>query len=265
MGYQIRLENFEGPFDLLFHLIDKNEVDIYDIPIAQIAEQYVAYIATLQDLDLEVASEFLVMAANLLAIKARTLLPKAPKMDNVEQEELFDPRDELVERLLEYKKFKQVAEHLKAREAQQERIYIRPNEEDMFSHFFQEENPLEGLQVFDLIDALQKVLQRAEVEPDQMPKMAREEFSIRDKMREINRRLVFATEGIPFSDLFMRKNVTRVEIVVTFLALLELIKLRKVKVQQKTSFDEIIVYKRQEVGEDESSGESADKPTGGPS
>ncbi|HWI55555.1 MAG TPA: segregation/condensation protein A, partial [Desulfobacteria bacterium] len=112
MAYQIKLQVFEGPFDLLFHLIEKNEVDIYDIPIAKITEQYVEYIKNMQMLDLEVASEFLVMASTLLSIKARMLLPKPPKEDPELDEEDADPRDLLVEKLLEYKKFKVMAEFL---------------------------------------------------------------------------------------------------------------------------------------------------------
>lgn len=143
MAYQIKLEVFEGPFDLLFHLLEKNEVDIYDIPIAKITEQYLGYITAIQILDLEVASEFLVMAANLLAIKARMLLPKPPVEDEEALEE-YDPRDELVEKLLEYKKFKVMADFFQEKETLMNRVYTRQNEEEMFYHLFREENPLRG-------------------------------------------------------------------------------------------------------------------------
>lgn len=244
MAYQIKLEVFEGPFDLLFHLIDKNEVDIYDIPIAKITDQYLEYISQMQILDLDVASEFLVMAANLLAIKARMLLPKPPKED-IEEELGTDPRDELVERLLEYRKFKQVAELLKEREKIQGRVFTRFNDEEMFSSLFSKENPLEGISMTDLITALQEVLNRVEEEavPREIP---REEYSIRDKMREIVRRLVFHPNGVAFSQLFIKKNINRVEVVVTFLALLELIKLKKVAIHQSRVFAEITVFTRRE-------------------
>ncbi|HEX3033288.1 MAG TPA: segregation/condensation protein A, partial [Bacillota bacterium] len=183
MAYQIRLEAFEGPFDLLFHLIEKNEVDIYNIPIADITEQYLDYIAQMQKLDIDIASEFLVMAATLLSIKSRMLLPKPPK-ETDEGEGGVDPRDELVERLLEYRKFKEVAEFLKEREAVQGKVFTRNNEEEMFSSLFGEVDPLDGVKLDDLIKALQQVLNR--VDEDILPaELPREEFSIRDKMREI--------------------------------------------------------------------------------
>lgn len=245
MSYQIKLPVFEGPFDLLFHLIEKNEVDIYDIPIARITEQYVEYLANMQMLDLELASEFLVMAATLLSIKARMLLPKPPVETVEEDEELgLDPRDELVERLLEYKKFKQLAEFLKDRETSQEKIYTRPNEEDMFVHLFSEENPLQGINMENLLGALQEVLERA-AEAELSGEITRDEVSMRDKMKEIMHRLIIKPKGIAFCDMF-RLMATRVEIVVTFLALLELIKLGKIRVHQSNSFGEIMIYSRLE-------------------
>lgn len=243
MSYQIKLPVFEGPFDLLFHLIEKDEVDIYDIPIAKITEQYLAYLDTMQMLDLELASEFLVMAATLLSIKARMLLPKQPVEVAEEDEDLaLDPRDELVERLLEYKKFKQVAEFLKERETCQEKIFTRPNEEVMFVHLFSEENPLEGISLDNLLGALKEVLERA-TEEELAGEITRDEVTIRDKMKEIVQRLFFQPKGIAFRDLF-RRQTTRVEVVVTFLALLELIKLGKARVHQSKNFGEIMIYSR---------------------
>lgn len=235
---------------MLFHLIDKNEVDIYDIPIAVITEQYLDYIAQMQMLDLEIASEFLVMAARLLSIKARMLLPRAPvETEERLAEEEEDPRDELVERLIEYKKFKQVAEFLKQREEEQEKVYTRPNEEEMFIHLFSEENPLEGITMEDLLAALREVLERAEQE-DSPGEIPRDEVSIRDKMTEIRRRLFFLKGSIFFKELF-KTQATRVEIIVTFLALLELIKLKKIRVMQKGIFDDIRIFSRVEGPDDE--------------
>ena len=163
MAYQIRLEGFEGPFDLLFHLIEKNEVDIYDIPIAKITEQYIEYIEAMQMFDLDVASEFLVMAANLLSIKARMLLPKPPpeEQDPDTDAEDYDPRDELVEKLLEYKKYKLAAGYLQEKETYMGKVYTRPNEPEMFAHLFREENPLQGVSMDSIMEALQEVLRRA--------------------------------------------------------------------------------------------------------
>ncbi len=243
MSYQIKIPVFEGPFDLLFHLLEKNEVDIYDIPIALITEQYVEYISQMQMLDLEVASEFLVMAARLLNIKARMLLPK-PVIQNedVNEEEEVDPRDELVEKLLEYKKFKQVADYLKVREEEQEKVYTRANEEEMFLHLFSEENPLEGITLTSLLDALKEVILRVDTE-EVTGEIARDEVSIRDKMTEIRRRLIFSTNGITFKDLFLGQ-ASKVEVIVTFLALLELIKLKRIKVSQRRVFGEIMIFGR---------------------
>jgi len=246
LSYKIVLPIFEGPFDLLFHLIDKNEVDIYDIPIAKITQQYLEYIHTMQQLDLDMASEFLVMAANLLSIKAKMLLPKPPKEENPEDEDLgIDPRDELVQRLLEYRKFKMVADHLKEKEQVQGHIYTRPNEEEMYMHLFEEENPLDGVSIFDLLDALKDVLDRVDEQVPTAKEIPREEVSIRDKMREVLRRMVFHPNGLAFRELFLR-STSRVEVVVTFLAVLELIKLRKVNIHQSRLFGDIMIYNRRE-------------------
>lgn len=243
MAYQIRLEVFEGPFDLLFHLIEKNEVDIHDIPIARITEQYLEYIGTMQMLDLEVASEFLVMASTLLSIKSRMLLPKPPVSDDDSETELYDPRDELVEKLLEYKKFKLMAEYLQEKETFMNKVYARPNDEEMFMHLFSEENPLEGISMRSLLEALQQVLDRA-VEQNLVGEIPREKVTIRDKVKEIMRRLFFQPQGIAFGDLF-RAKVSRVEIIVTFLALLELIKTGKISAYQPRAFADIMIYSRE--------------------
>jgi len=243
LAYQIKLEVFEGPFDLLFHLIEKNEVDIYDIPIAKITEQYLEYIAVMRMLDLEIASEFLVMASQLLAIKARMLLPKPPVPDEEPVEEDYDPRDELVERLLEYRKFKAIADCLQEREALMNRVYTRPNEDEMFLHLFSEENPLQGITMHTLLAALQEVLDRV-AERDLVGEIPRDEVTIKDKMREITRRLFFQSRGIVFKDLF-RPGISRVEIIVTFLALLELIRVGRVKAYQSKAFGDIMVYSRE--------------------
>ncbi len=240
MAYQIKLQAFEGPFDLLFHLIEKNEVDIYDIPIAEITEQYVEYISKMQMLDLEVASEFLVMAATLLSIKARMLLPKPPKEEVESDEEDADPRDILVEKLLEYKKFKIMAEYLQQKESFMTNVFTRPNEDDMFLHLFNEENPLEGISMHNLLDALREVLDRA-VEQNISGEIVRDEVTVKDKMKEIVRRLFFNKSGIIFRDLFS-SSANRVEIIVTFLAILELIKLGKIKAYQPRAFAELMIY-----------------------
>lgn len=244
MPYQIKLPVFEGPFDLLFHLIEKNEVDIYDIPIAKITEQYLEYITAMEMMDLEVASEFLVMAATLLSIKARMLLPKPPVITEDEDfEEEGDPRDALVEKLLEYKKFKILAEYLHEKEDTMSCVYTRENEEEMFIHLFSEENPLEGISMDSLLAALQEVLDKA-AENEVTGVISRDEVTIKDKIKEIMTRLFFHTDGMAFKDLFGSK-ITRVEVVVTFMAILELIKMGKIRAYQSKSFGELMIYSRQ--------------------
>ena len=244
MAYNLKLTMFEGPFDLLFHLLDKNEIDIYDIPIAKITEQYVEHINQMQLLDLEVTSEFLVMAAKLLSIKAKMLLPKPPKVEEDSNLEEIDPREELVLRLLEYKRYKKVSEILKNREISQGQIYTRPNEEDMFIELFKEVNPLKGVEIKDLLFALKDVLNRV-VEEDIPPEIPKEDFTLRDKMGLILRRLIFQQNGMPFKDIF-NQQTTKIEVIVTFLALLELIKLKKVLIRQSSIFGQITLYSRRE-------------------
>ncbi|WP_366922391.1 segregation/condensation protein A [Metallumcola ferriviriculae] len=249
MSYKIDIEVFQGPFDLLFHLIDKNEIDIYDIPIARITDQYLHYLQSMGQMDLEVTSEFLVMAATLLSIKAKMLLPKPPKEEE-EEDEGLDPRDQLVERLLEYKKFKLVAEYLKEREEAAGRVFTRPVDvEEMASAFVGNDNPLQDVEMADLLDALAQVLEKM---PDEEPitKVHRAEITIRDKVKEIRGRLRFNPNGIIFAELF-RPGVSRVEVVVTFLALLEIIRSGNILVRQRRNFAEIAIYSREDTDKDD--------------
>jgi len=241
MKYQIKLEVFEGPFDLLFHLIEKNEVDIYNIPIAEITHQYLDYLEEMQSLDLEIASEFLVMAATLLSIKAKMLLPKPPKV--LEEEELEeDPRDELVERLLEYKKYKIVAEFLHQQEEHQGKVFFRPNEEEFFLSMFADKNPLEGVRLEDLKAALIKILSK-NIDLVPIIEIPREEITIKKKMEEITKILESFPGGISFSDLFS-SPVSKIEVVVQFLALLELMRIQKIKVSQTFVNGDIMIFSR---------------------
>ncbi|MEL7565111.1 MAG: segregation/condensation protein A [Dehalobacterium sp.] len=241
MKYQIKLEIFEGPFDLLFHLIEKNEVDIYNIPIAKITRQYLDYLEEMQSLDLEIASEFLVMAATLLSIKAKMLLPKPPKVP--EEEELEeDPRDELVERLLEYKKYKLVAEFLHQQEEFQGKVFFRPNEEEFFLSMFADKNPLEGVKLDDLKTAFIKILAR-NIDLVPMIEIPRDEITIKKKMEEIKKILASSSSGISFFDLFL-SPVNRIEVVVQFLALLELMRMQKVTVSQPFLNGDIMIFSR---------------------
>ncbi|GGK15339.1 segregation and condensation protein A [Caldalkalibacillus thermarum] len=245
---QVKLESFEGPLDLLLHLIDKAEVDIYEISVSEIADQYVAYIRQMQELELEIASEFLVMACTLLAIKSKMLLPKKEEytfqpMLDMELEEEYDPRLELIERLVQYRKYKQLASLLREEEAKRSQIYTRPAE-DLSSFIDRDDiNPVANVSLFDLVDALQEVLKKKEEEP--LSKVERDEISVSERMKEIKACLERKKE-ITFDQLFEGKR-TKTQIVVTFLALLELIKKNEVYCQQDRLFGKIKISLAMEV------------------
>ncbi len=236
----IKLARFEGPLDLLLHLIKRDEIDIYDIPIAHITQQYLAYLDLMRALDLEVAGEFLVMAATLMRIKAKMLLPlPAPG----EEEEEGDPREELVQRLLEYRQFKEAAGTLREREGERRLLFERgmvPGDDEMGPL------PLAPVTLFDLLDALNRVMSRL---PEQTVYEVRSEvYDVEEKMALIAS-LAAEQGAMSFESLLLRCRA-RVEMIVTFMALLELIKLGRVEVVQSESFGEIrILYRPQEGSE----------------
>lgn len=234
MAYTVKLKTFEGPLDLLLHLIKKEEVDIYNIPIAQITSQYLEYVKIMEMLDLEGVGEFLVMAATLIQIKARMLLPQESQISEEEEE---DPRAELVRQLLEYKRYKEAARELEEREIEERNYYSRIIEEEL------EDPPKASLEVslFDLLSAFAKVLEYVEKE-EFYTGIAPYKITQESKLKEILNMLRSAKEA-SFDDIFF-KNLTKIETIVTFLALLELVKIRKIGVRQKRLFGEIIIYKR---------------------
>ncbi|MFF0826861.1 segregation/condensation protein A [Brevibacillus sp. NPDC003359] len=241
MAYSIKLDSFEGPLDLLLHLIDKAEVDIYDIPIAEITEQYLATIDKMQELQLDVASEFVVMAATLLSIKSKLLLPK--KEEHVFQQFLdmdvdeIDPREELVARLLEYKRYKMLAENLREMEIGRNQVFTRPAE-NLSPYVREEDHTVTNVSLYDLINALEKLVKKTK-EKEPITKVSRDEISIKDRMTEI-RQVVRGGGMVRFSELFTQ-GATRTEIVTTFLALLELMKAKHITCVQNQLFQEIII------------------------
>lgn len=236
--YQIRLENFEGPLDLLLHLIEKNELDIYDIPIAQITDQYLDYVNEAKNFDLDIASEFLVMAATLLAIKAKMLLPKPPKLDNEGLEE--DPREELVARLIEYKQYKQAAQYLQEKEKDMSNIFVRDIDESMIIKDFQPVNPVSNVSLQDLLKHFKGILDRAsELVP--VFELEKEEIAITQCMAWVLDGLSAQPQGLSFKELFP-KGATRLHLVMTFLALLELIKQNKIRCRQDRVFGDIQIF-----------------------
>lgn len=243
---RIKLDQFEGPLDLLLHLIEKSEVDIYEVPIAQITNQYMAVLSSQSEWELEVASEFLVMAATLIAMKSRMLLPKPEKFELSELEEAtetFDPRQQLVERLLEYKRYKRLGEMLREKEEERSRLYVRPPVD--LTPYTRLQNPVEGLTADDLLKAFIQVLEEKN-EEEQVATVVREEISVKDRMEEILQ-LLEKADFLRFEELFQQRPKTKDNIITTFLALLELMKLRQIACTQESVFSEIMIQKYEEV------------------
>ncbi len=230
--YKVKLEIFEGPLDLLLYLIKRDELDIYDISIERITRQYLEYLQAFKELNIDVAGEFIVMAANLLYIKSRSLLPVDQQPPEEEAEE-DDPRWELIRQLIEYKKFKEAAAQLHDRALEQENTFVRGGI-----------STSEGVRplllgevgIFQLINAFQKVIKRVEAR-EELQQIFGENYTVSDKIETI---LARVSEGgaLKFSELFA-EMASRVEIVVTFLALLELIRLKQVRAIQPGQFGEI--------------------------
>lgn len=243
MAYEVKLNTFEGPLDLLLHLIDKAEVDIYDIPITLITEQYMQYLYIMQEFQLDIASEFLVMAATLLEIKSKLLLPRKEEpafQPMFDLEEDYDPRMELVERLLEYRKFKSLAEVLKEREVGRSKIFSR-SPEDLSGYMLTvDENPVADVTLYDLMDALAKALTKtANPEEKAMSKVHRDEVSVKDRMKEVRDMLSIAG-SLRFSKLFADLP-TKTEIVTTFMAILEMMRKHEILCEQNALFDDIMI------------------------
>lgn len=235
--YPVRLDNFEGPLDLLVHLIRRHEIDIYDIPIALITEQYLEYLELMQELDLDVAGEFLVMAATLIQIKARMLVPRPEAAG--EEEDAGDPRDALVQRLLEHEKYKAAAELLHERQTARSAQWTRPDNRvaDIAGQPIEREIEVD---LFSLLQAFQAVMARArERRPLELPE---ELVSIERRIEQLNARLS-ETEACGFEDLF-EGDRSRSELVTTFLALLEMVRLKLVRLFQSGPFAPIRVYRR---------------------
>jgi segregation and condensation protein A len=245
LAYQVKLPVFEGPLDLLLHLIKEHRVDIYDIPIALITKQYLEYLDLLKELNLSVAGEFLVMAATLVQIKSRMLLPREEQPESAEAEE--DPREELVRRLVEYQRFKDAAEALEDREAAWRDVFRR--EPAPLPQVELEEYELGELSVFDLLTALRDVLDRV---PDPtIMEVTVETLTVRDRMTAIIERFDAMVEGerVRFHELF-EGAATRTAVIVTFLALLELVKMHVLGLRQSSPSAEIEVLRLESVAAD---------------
>lgn len=232
-AYEVKVDAFEGPLELLLHLIKKNEVNVYDIPIALITQQYLETLDLMKSLNLSIAGEFLVMAATLIHIKSKTLLPPS----ETEEEEEGDPREELVARLLEYQKFKDAAERFEERENLWREIFRR--EPSLSPELLPEEVPLVDLSLYSLLDALKGVLARI---PDKrVLQVTIDELTVKDRMQFVIDQME-PVESSLFDDLF-KEVKTRHAVVVTFLALLELIRLGLLRVVQGDACGPLRLFK----------------------
>ena len=237
--YKVRLDIFEGPLDLLLYLIKKDEVDIHTISIERITKQYLDYIDTFKMLNIDLASEFIVMAANLMYIKSRTLLPKSvmPPEEDIEED---DPRWELIRQLIEYKKFKDAAGFLSRKETEQE---------DYFAHVPEKtappvqdaDEPLPDVNIFDLIRAFQNVLKRFEEATD-LGEIVDDRYTVSDKIEYLLERIP-SGGSVQFLSLF-EKATSKTEVIVTFLAVLELMKMNQFRIRQDHILGEIEVERK---------------------
>lgn len=230
--YKVRLEIFEGPLDLLLYLIKRDELDIYEISIERITHQYLEYLQAFKELNIDVAGEFIVMAANLIYMKSRSLLPADQQPPDEEAEE-DDPRWDLIRQLIEYKKFKEAAAQLQSRHLEQERVFVRNG---AAAPAFTAPFRLGEVGIFQLINAFQTVVKRIEAR-ENFQEIFGEHHTVSDKIEAILQR-VSGGGSCRFGELFA-EAASRVEIVVTFLALLELIRLKQVRAVQSAPFEEI--------------------------
>ncbi len=245
--YEVKLEIFEGPMDLLFHLITDQKIDIYNIPIHRITSEYMNYLDNLSKIDVNIASDFLVMAATLLEIKSKMLLPDSALDQLSEELGDQDPRAELVMKLLAFKKYKRASSFLSERESKLGALFFKESED--LSALFEKEQMVQlntDMEVSLLVEAIQRVLAQIDRMDENremfFQKLHREVYSVEEKMEWIES-LIETAEALPFSSLFS-DDVKKGEVIATFLAVLELLKLKKISVIQTVAFDEIEISRK---------------------
>ena len=241
--YKVKFEVFEGPLDLLLYLIKKDEVDIYEVNLTQLATQFLEYIEVMRMLDLDIAGEFLVMAATLMYIKSRELLPRDQQVQPEGEEEGEDPRWELIRQLVEYKKFKDAAARLQQLEISQENTYPRVPGKPEFPEEPSTAKP--AVSLFDLVSAVGNVLKRFTEKTEDEREIFQDQWTVSEKIESIVKLLTDKTQ-VKFSELFSDAS-TRTEVVVTFLAVLELIRLKQIVALQREDFGDIEIGKAAEV------------------
>lgn len=232
--YVVTIDNFDGPLDLLLHLIKEQDIDIYDIKIEDITKQYLDYIKHMKELNLEIASEYLVMASELIEMKSKMLLPKKRGKEEDDYEE--DPRELLIERLLAYKKYKEVTSEFKDLELTRKMIFTR--EPDNLNRYAKEEESIEELRVADLIDAFNNLLKRKELDRPIATKITKKELSVADKVNKI-KNILRNKKRINFEEIF--EVSTKEEVIISFLSVLEMVKKDEILLTQDGNFKNIVI------------------------
>lgn len=252
MSYEVKLEAFEGPLDLLLHLIHRLEIDIYDIPMREITSQYMEHIRAMQVLELNEASEYLVMAATLLEIKSKMLLPiHEGELDDTDLElDPNDPRDELVSRLVEYRKYKDAALKLKEKEEERVQYYTRPPG-DLSDYMQDEQMQLfdTSVNVYDMVAAFQKMLRRKRLKAPLSTRITKQGITMKHQMKEVITILKNHNGRVDFFELFEADD--KPTLVITFLSILELMKRQFVTIEQQHNFDDLIILLKKGDVDDE--------------
>lgn len=235
MEYEVKIDNFEGPLDLLLHLIKESKVDIWEISIADIAEEYLAYIQRMEKLNLDIASKYLVMASELIEMKSRMLLPRSEKEVGIEEEE--DPKERLIRRLVEYQKYKEVTKNFKELESLRQEFYTKAP--DNLKEYVEEGVvPSSDVTLEDLMLAFQKFLNRKELEKPLQTTVTKKEITVEERRKRI-RDILSKKKRVDFFELF--EVITREYIVVTFLAILEMAKKQELLIKQENDFSQIMI------------------------
>lgn len=232
--YVVTIDNFDGPLDLLLHLIKEQDIDIYDIKIEDITKQYLDYIRHMKELNLEIASEYLVMASELIEMKSKMLLPKKKEKEDDDYEE--DPRELLIERLLAYKRYKKVTSEFKDLELTRKMVFTR--EPDNLNRYVKEDENSEELGVADLIDAFNNLLKRKELDRPIATKITKKELSVTEKVNKI-KNILRNKKKINFEDIF--EVSTKEEVIISFLSVLEMVKKDEILLTQEGNFKNIVI------------------------
>lgn len=238
MEYKITIDNFDGPLDLLLHLIKENDIDIYDIKIEDVTKQYLDYIKQMKDMNLSIASEYLVMASELIEMKSKMLLPSKKIEETDEYEE--DPREVLIERLLKYKQYKEITSEFKNLELTRKLVLTK--EPENLSIYAKEEGNKEGLGLSDLIEAFNLLMKKKELDKPLATKITKKELSVKEKVLKI-RNILREKRKVNFEDLF--EVATKEEVIVNFLSILEMVKKNEIILMQDNNFSGIVISLRE--------------------